>query len=205
MAFWSSLLKWLMVGIIIAIFPWSVIILVLYGAMKSGLLKKAMACFRNLTHGSGMLERLVVWWMGRRGELRKCSISVEYYTPNDLSPYILVPDGAGFLCISAVSLDDSSGSPEAYRKAVSDMIKAIGGRGCTVSFIGTTSGGGRFENRFQIVARHTLSADFDFKKAGIEQMKLIEIAKSMACWASPTMKVKIHRGEELLLMPRMVA
>lgn len=204
MALWSSLLKWMIVGAVFVMFPWTMLVAVLYLAVKSGVLTRTLNLMRGLWKRGMVLDRMNDWRVRRCKSLDKESFELDYYLPSGASPYIIMLNGAGFLCISSFSIVERSKSPETYRKAVSEILKTFGGGARTISFVGTATDNGDFLNSLQIVSRHGPAIDAEFERAGIKQMELLEIAREVVNAISPTASIRIHRGKEIIRNPMVI-
>ena len=204
MAFWSSLLKWLIIGTLLAVFPWTIPIAALYLAVKSGIFRKALSHIHELWRRARVFDRICDWRVRSSNTLTKESIALEYYLSSNVSPYVVLVRGAGFVCLSSFTIRDRSRSPEAYRRGVSEVLKALGGGDRTISFLGTVTEDGEFLNCMQIVSKHGPYVKAEYERAGIEQMELLDIARTVITSASPTSSVEIHRGKDIILKSMVV-
>ena len=205
MAFWSSLLKWIIIGTLLVVFPWTIPMAGLYLLVKSGILRKMGGRMNELWRRGRVFERVFDWKARSCKELRKESFALDYYIPSSASPYVILPKGAGFICISSFSIKDKSRSPEACKTAVSGVLKSLGGGDRTISFVGTLTDEGDFLNSMQIASKHGPSIKAEFERAGIEHMKLLEIARKEVASTSPTTSLEIHRGKDIILKPMVMA
>lgn len=201
MAFWSSLLKWMIIGTLFVIFPWTIPIAVLYLIAKSGIFRKVLSRLLGLWRESRIFDRISDWRARSCKILKKESFALDYYLPSSASPYVILTKGAGFVCVSSFSIKDRSRSPEAYKRAVGEVLKALGGGDRTISFVGAVTDDGDFLNSMQIASKHGPSVKAEFERAGIEHMGLLNIARTVIASTSPTASVEIHRGKDIILKP----
>ncbi|MGF3498759.1 MAG: hypothetical protein ACQXXL_03950 [Candidatus Methanosuratincola sp.] len=205
MAFWSSLLKWLIIGALIVVFPWTIPIAALYLIVKSGIFRKVLSQLHELWRKGRVFDRISDWKARSCKMLKRESFALDYYLPSSASPYIIMAKGAGFVCVSSFSIKDRSKSPEAYKRAVSEVLKALGGGDRTISFVGIVTDDGDFLSSMQIASKHGPSMKAEFEKAGIEQMELLDIARTVISSTSPTASVEIHRGKDIILKQMVIS
>ncbi|MBC7127182.1 MAG: hypothetical protein H5T32_03040 [Candidatus Methanosuratus sp.] len=204
MAFWSSLLKWLIIGTLLVVFPWTIPIAALYLIVKSGIFRKILSRLHELWRKGRIFDRISDWKARSCKSLKKESVALDYYLPSSESPYVILVRGAGFVCVSSFSIKDRSRSPETYKMAVSEVLKALGGGDRTISFVGIVTDEGDFLNSMQIASKHGPSIKAEFERAGIEQMELLNIARTVIASTSPTAGVEIHRGKDIILRPMVI-
>ncbi|MEJ5293125.1 MAG: hypothetical protein WHS82_05970 [Candidatus Methanosuratincola sp.] len=199
MAFWSSLLKWLIIGTLLVVFPWTIPIAALYLIVKSGTFRKALNHMHGLWMKARVLDRIGDWKARSCKTLKKENLALDYYISSNASPYVMLVKGTGFLCISSFTIKDKSRSPEAYKRAVSEVLKALGGGDRTISFVGIVTEDGDFLNCMQIASKHGPAIKAEYERAGIEQMELLNIARTVITSTSPTSSIEIHRGKDIIL------
>lgn len=201
MAFWSSLLKWMIIGALLVFFPWTIPIAGMYLIVKSGIFRKLLSRVHDLSVKIRAFERISDWKARRCKSLKKESLALDYYLPSGESPYLILAKGAGFVCVSSFRIKDGARSPESYKTAVSEVMKALGGGNRTIAFFGVFTDGGDFLNVIQIASKHMPSIRAEFERAGVEHMELLDIARTVIASASPTAIIEIQRGKDIILKP----
>ncbi|MDI9608788.1 MAG: hypothetical protein QFX34_00735 [Candidatus Verstraetearchaeota archaeon] len=191
----------MIIGTLFVIFPWTIPIAVLYLIAKSGIFRKVLRRLHGLWREGRIFDRISDWKARSCKLLKKESFALDYYLPSSASPYAILTKGTGFVCLSSFSIKDRSRSPEAYKRAVGEVLKALGGGDRTISFVVVVTDDGDFLNSMQIASKHGPSIKKEFERAGIEHMELLNIARTVITSTSPTASVEIHRGKDIILKP----
>jgi len=199
----GSMLKWAVLVGLVLIAPWVLFLIALYLAWKAGAFGRMAKAFTSVRRKAGISDTVSRWKLARSKKLDERALTYKYYTygGGEGAAFAIVPDCAGFRCISAFSIMDSSGAIDSYKRAMGEVLKVLNGSSSRVVITLVFSGGEHVENRIQVVTRVSGLIHGEFQRAGFEAMDKIRLATGLVEAEEPTLKVRVCRGKEILAMP----
>ncbi len=192
MARGRSLLKWGAVLLIVALIPQTIPALCLYFAWRLGLIARTKRLAAPLARRLLAQNRVSRWRFADRGGLCELVKSQRFYIPEGGAPFAFVPGLLGLRCVSALILEGGGCSPELYRKAAGEALRLLTYDSRVIVVL---SGGGEGD-KIYVVSRERV-AKRDFMRAGAEMVERLRVAAGMMESVSPSLRVRVCRGEEI--------
>lgn len=199
----SSLLKWGFLGLLVLMAPLLAIPVGIYIGWRLGLLKQ----FRKVLGGSlsslRIRERIFRINASYSKSLRETTVGCRYYIPCGDSPFALFRELGGYRCVSAFTIRDTSASAANYGKAVNEAARVLSNCSSRVVVTLDISRGSEVGCMIQVEEPCVKGGDGWFKALGdgiIEREGLLMDAVQSI---SPSLKVKVCRGREILQGPFM--
>ncbi len=193
MAVGRSLLKWGAVLLIAALIPQTIPALCLYFAWRLGLITRAKRLAVPLGRWLLAQKGASRWRFAGRGDLRELVTSQRFYIHDMDAPFVFVPSLLGLRCVSALILEGGACSPELYKKAAGEALRLLSHDSRLIVVL---SGGGEEGDKVYVVSK-ARAARGDFMRSGTEMVERLRIAAGMMESVSPSLRVRICRGEEI--------
>jgi len=201
----NGLLKWGLLAVLVLLslrFPWLLLPVGLYFAWKRGLLKRFRKVALDTAGRVDLRGRVMRWDLANSKELRERTTGYRYYIPFDDSPFALLKNGAGYRSVSAFLIEDRSGAVANYKRAVADAVQVLSGgpNQVVLTLIFSKEGVG---SKIQLIrpVLVTKGRGAGYEEIGNEVMEATRVLTEAVRSRSPTLRVKVCRGRDILRIP----
>jgi len=198
----GSLLKWGIIGLLVLLIPWLIIPVGIYIAWKFGLFKRLKGRRITVTGRIQIRDRISRFNVSSSGGLHEQSAGYTYYVPCNDSPFALIPDHGRFRCVSAFIISDKAGSTSNYKRALNEAVKVLSSCSSTVILTLRLSNGTEVGCMIQVAEPCPVEAgDGWFRSLGETISNRAGLLTGTVHSLSPSLKVKICRGRQILQSP----
>jgi hypothetical protein len=198
----STLLKWGLILLIVLLVPWLLLPLAVYIGWRFGIFRGLSETIKRVRKSLRIRDRLFKFNASNHEGLRLKTVGCNCCISCDDSPFALIPDLSWFRCVSALVVSDNSGTMDNYKNAIDEAMRFLSNSYSTVILTLDISAG-------TIGCKIQVSEPcFDRSEGWLQRLgdnvsdrgwALENAIQSL----SPSLRVRVCRGEEILQTPLM--
>jgi hypothetical protein len=198
----SSLLKWGILALIVLLVPWLLFPVAIYIAWKFGFFKGIRDFIKSIRKSIRIRDRVFKLGAPYCKDLRGKTAACTYYLTRDDSPFALLPHLEGYRCVSAIVISDNSGGMNNYKNAIDEAMRFLSNSYSTIVLTLEISGGA-IGCRIQVSEPCFDSSDGWLQRLGNDIADRGWALSNAIQSLSPSLRVKVCRGGEILVSPLM--